>query len=495
VPITSKVLQPFLSLGINPETSLALQQPVGTNPEKSFAAQQHVDASSEQQPTKNDSEESLALQQPTQNDLEEQPAEKDSDLEEPPAEKDSWKALQDALSPVDAFPSSAVEGTQRELERQRQKRAREIQEEQDGANPTRIAMGIVQDCATVAYAFYSSEMWGAVMRATKGGTGNHDKIKQDPSMMGTAADWIIMGVAAAVLFELDIYLLQQLPETPKVHVSVLVFWILIAAAFWMETSYRLGPQAGVYWVSSYILDFACSFDSIFMLYVTVCTYEVPQRLLSKILFVNVLFAILFRTVLLVAPPILMDSLTFVPVVVGIGLVYCGVAQMTLREDDVADITRHPTLAPIKRMLGDRMCEFYDEDAEGFFIVLKGKLCVTMLAVVALSFFFLNFMFALDAVWAKTEIVPSKYINVNSSLLACFTLRALCSLLRDVLSWYSLARYAAGIIITFCGLQTLMSRMVYVNVLVSSIITVLILATSVGTAILRKDPSSGEDVKN
>jgi len=29
VPITSKVLQPFLSLGINPETSLALQQPVG----------------------------------------------------------------------------------------------------------------------------------------------------------------------------------------------------------------------------------------------------------------------------------------------------------------------------------------------------------------------------------------------------------------------------------------------------------------------------------
>lgn len=341
---------------------------------------------------------------------------------------------------------------------------------------------------------FESEAWDTFVYARK--FGPHEAVQQTVvpvrdsvhALLASAAstDWYVLAVALIMLLAVDIFILQHLPETSRTHIVLFVFWLLVAVGFCVEVWYRLGPRAGISWATGYLLEIVFSFDNVFMVYLIFATLETPRRLIAKALFIGVLGSICFRLAFFMGMASFLDKLKVIPYFTGMWLIYCGMKQVTAREDaDDVDVTQTTIVVWSKKLLGDRLGEWYDEEGEAVFMRdTKGKLCVTLLGVVVFSLLAADFVFALDVVLTKADKLPNAYLNFSSSALAVFAVRALFFVARDVFGRFSFAKYGVGVVLIFLGAETLMAHFVYVNALLSSVVIVAITAISIGLSMMR-----------
>merc|ERR1719323_1518874 len=291
---------------------------------------------------------------------------------------------------------------------------------------------------------------------------------------------------------MDVVILQHLPETARTHFVLLLFWVLVAVIFCVVVWLRLGPQAGAMWLTGYALELIFSLDNVFIVHLIFCTFETPRRLMAKALFLGILGSIGFRFVLFVGLASSMDRLKVIPYFLGLWLIYCGTRQVTVHDDEITDVTQTPIVRSFRRFMGDRLGEFYDEEGEALLAVSKGRLCMTLLGVVVFSLLFADFFFAMDVVLTKLEDIPNAYLNFSSSALAMFAIRAIFSAARDIFSRFSFVRYGIGLILLFMGGETLLSRAIYVNALMSCTVITIIVLLSVLLSSLR-DPCSKPEI--
>jgi len=276
---------------------------------------------------------------------------------------------------------------------------------------------------------------------------------------------------------MDMAILQQLPETSHTHVVLLLFWLMVAVVFCVEIWLRLGPEAGVIWITGYMLEIIFSADNIFVVHLLFCSFETPRRLMTKALFIGLLSSIVFRFAFMLGLASTLDRLAVIPYVMGLWLIYCGTKQVTVPEDETADVTQTTIVRTFRRFLGERLGEFYDEEGEALIAVQKGKYCMTLLGVVVICLFSVDFFLAFDVMLTKAEELPNLYLSFSSSVLAMFAVRGIFFATRDLLSRFGVVRYGIGLILLFMGAETLLSRAIYVNAIMSCAIIAVIMAIS------------------
>jgi len=281
----------------------------------------------------------------------------------------------------------------------------------------------------------------------------------------------------AVIIAMDVAILQQLPETSRTHVVLLLFWVMVAIVFCVEIWLRLGPQAGVVWITGYVLEVIFSVDNIFVIHLLFCSFETPRRLMTKALFIGLLSSIAFRFAFLLGLANTLDRLVVVPYVLGLWLIYCGTKQVTVHEDETVDVTQTTIVRTLRRFIGDRLGEFYDEEGEALIAEQKGKYCMTLLGVLVLCLLSVDFFLAFDVMLYKAEELPNPYLSLSSSALAMFTIRAIFFAARDVFSRFGIVRYGIGLVLLFMGAETLLCRAIYVNALMSCVIIAAIVVVS------------------
>lgn len=294
-------------------------------------------------------------------------------------------------------------------------------------------------------------------------------------------DWYFLAVVLALLVVMDLVVLQQLPETARTHVILLFFWILVAVACCMEVWLRLGPQAGLGWLTGYLLEVVFSIDNVFVFHLTFCTFETPRRLTAKAMFMGLIGSILFRFVFFFGLASMLDRLVVIPYILGTCLMYSGMKQVTSRDDELVDVTQTAPVRGFRNLLGERLGEFYDEEKEAMLAVSGKKLRITLLGVVVACLLFANFALAVDVTLTKAELFPNAYLNFFSSAIAMFAIRALFFVARDVFNRFTFAKYGVGLVLVFAGAEMLLARAVYVNALMSVAVTVLITTVSVGVS--------------
>lgn len=302
----------------------------------------------------------------------------------------------------------------------------------------------------------------------------------------SGAEWYFLLIVAIVVFAVDIVILQHLPEIERTHVGLLVFWVLIATAFCTEVWLRLGPRAGADWISGYMLEIVFSVENVFIAHLVFSTFETPRRLMRKALFVGILGSILFRFVFLLGLAETMYSFWVVPYFLGTWLLYCGLSHLFAQRDDdeFADITQTKVVRVLRHCLGDRLCDFYDEEGEAIFVISSGKVCMTMLGVVVLCLLSTDFFFGADGIMVKSARISNGYVNFSSSVIALLTQRALFFVVRDIFTRISLARYGLGVIFFFVGIEMLAARFMYVSALMSFVIVVHVVIAAIAASALR-----------
>lgn len=336
---------------------------------------------------------------------------------------------------------------------------------------------------------YEMEAWVSVLVARKSGPHRGTAAEWKPLREQAAAvfnsvpaaDWVVLVVVMYLMFFMDMTVLHQLPETGRTHVVQLVFWVLVALAIDAQVWLRLGPQAGICWVTGYIMEIVYSIDGVFVTHLVLSSMETPRRLTNKALYLSLIGSIILRFAYALGLAPFMNSLRVLPYAIGAWLLYWGSVRLTTTEEDDVDVLQTPAVRAARGLLGSRLGSFYDEEGEGFVAVSGGKHCATLLSVVMLCLFSADLVMGVDVALAKAELIPNAFINFSSSTLALFALRALFFVARDIFHRFSFTSYGTGLVLLLLGVESLIGGVVYVSAMMSCAAVILITALAVGVS--------------
>lgn len=285
-------------------------------------------------------------------------------------------------------------------------------------------------------------------------------------------EWYFFAVAISLMIAVDLVLLQHLPEIERTHVGILLFWVVVAGGFCMEVWVRRGQKAGISWASGYMLELIFSLKNLFIFNLIFHILDTPRRLMRKALLVTVIGSICLRFAFHVGLAASLNRITILPFALGAWLIYVGTQQLAVSgrcDEEATDVTQTSVVHVLRCLLGERLGEFYDEEGEAIILFTGKKVCVTLLGVVIACLLTVDLLFGPDATLVKLDLTQNPYLSFSSSILALFTLRALFSVFRDILSHLSHARYCTGLILFFVGSENLVAHFTEVSALMSLIV--------------------------
>jgi len=286
-----------------------------------------------------------------------------------------------------------------------------------------------------------------------------------------------------MLLTMDTLLLQNLPESRRSHVCVLLIWLAVTLACCVEVWVCAGAAAGTTWLFGYLMELLYSADHVFVMQLVFSSLDTPHRLMPKALYIAMISSMAFRLVGFLYAPVNSRCCSWI---LGTGLVYAGISRLSFqRLEQCADVTESAVVRFLRCILGDRLGEFYDEEGEAILVEVKGKYRLSLLGVVLLCLFVVNFLLSFDVVLAKSEMFNDVFLNFSSSILALFAIRSLFFVVRDFFNLSSITRSTLALVLLLMGLEMLAGPTIYVSAFTSCLVFSSLLALSVGIATLQQ----------
>eukprot|EP00434_Breviolum_minutum_P031855 symbB.v1.2.028172.t4/scaffold2961.1/size66437/4 len=302
--------------------------------------------------------------------------------------------------------------------------------------------------------------------------------------------------------DVDTLLLQNLPESRRSHVCVLLIWLAVTLACCVEVWVCAGAAAGTTWLFGYLMELLYSADHVFVMQLVFSSLDTPHRLMPKAaccravqlslscvaehvqaLYIAMISSMAFRLVGFLYAPVNSRCCSWI---LGTGLVYAGISRLSFqRLEQCADVTESAVVRFLRCILGDRLGEFYDEEGEAILVEVKGKYRLSLLGVVLLCLFVVNFLLSFDVVLAKSEMFNDVFLNFSSSILALFAIRSLFFVVRDFFNLSSITRSTLALVLLLMGLEMLAGPTIYVSAFTSCLVFSSMLALAVGIATLQQ----------
>lgn len=258
--------------------------------------------------------------------------------------------------------------------------------------------------------------------------------------MKEAGIWSVVWIAMALLFNYLFYeyTLNKFTTYPELAPAGL-------------SGYQVARQAGLEFLTGYIIEKSLSVDNLFVFVVIFSYFKIPLKYQHKVLFYGILGALIFRAIFIGLGSILMQY-QFVVILLGIFLIFTGIKLM-FGEDEM----QHPENNFILKNL-QKYLPVHNKLEDGRFLFKEnGKWMVTPLFIALMFIEISDVMFAIDSVPAIFAVTKEPLIVFTSNIFAILGLRSLFFLLANVVDKFYLLKYALSIVLVFIGL-----KMVWLN---------------------------------
>jgi len=287
-----------------------------------------------------------------------------------------------------------------------------------------------------------------------------------------AKDWIILAVVCVALCLLDGLVLRHAPDGFRWHLVVIGVWVIAAVLYLWVVWARMGKQAGIEWISGYVLEWMLSMDNLFIFHLVFQTYKTPPAQMHKAVFVGIIGAVVMRMIFFMVVSTLLHAVGWFRWPFGAMLVWSGV-EAVRGEDDDGDVKDTRLVRFLQWSCGGRIMDSYDEQGTRILVwdQATGKLKLSLLFVVIIIVEFSDIIFALDSVSAKVAQIPNQYIGFSSSVLAMFGLRATFFIVQDLVQMFDLLAYGLGVILVLIGVELMFGRWIHIGSGVECIIIV------------------------
>ncbi|GAB2964736.1 TerC family protein [Hymenobacter coalescens] len=260
------------------------------------------------------------------------------------------------------------------------------------------------------------------------------------------------------LFVLAMLLLDLLVLNRKAHVIRMrealawsAFWIALSLAFNYFVYREFGREAGMNFLTGYLLEKALSVDNLFVFLLIFTYFKVPGEYQHKILFWGVLGALVLRAVFIVLGAALISKFAWTLYLLGAFLVYTGVKMATSSGDPDID----PENNPVVKFLSRHLPITSRYEGGKFFVRREKLLFATPLFVVLVMVETTDVVFAADSIPAILAVTQDKFIVYTSNVFALLGLRALYFALAGLMALFHYLHYGLSLILIFIGAKLLL----------------------------------------
>ena len=272
-------------------------------------------------------------------------------------------------------------------------------------------------------------------------------------MENTPLFWILFNLFVIGLLLLDLLVFNRRAHAVKLGEALgwSVFWITLSLSFNYLVYRTMGHEAGLQWLTGYLVEKALSVDNLFVFLVIFSYFKVPAEYQHRVLFWGVLGALVLRGIFIVAGAALLAKFHFLLYLLGAFLVYTGV-RMAFSASGEPEID--PNGNPIVRFLSRHLPITRQLDGGRFFTRRDGVRFATPLLVVLVMVETTDVVFAADSIPAILAITRDTFVVYTSNVFALLGLRALYFALSSLITLFHYLHYGLALILMFIGAKLL-----------------------------------------
>jgi tellurite resistance protein TerC len=262
--------------------------------------------------------------------------------------------------------------------------------------------------------------------------------------------WVGFGVLVAVLLALDLLVFHRHDRVPSLRESAgwTVFWCGLAAAFNGLVWWGLGHEAGMAFLTGYVIEWSLSMDNVFVFAVVFRFFQIPAQYQYRVLFWGILGAIVLRLAFVLAGTQLIHHFDWVLPLFGLLLIYTAI-RLAWQAGSQVHPEKSLVLRAARRLLPVSRGS-YAQHGHAFLVHEDGQLCLTPLLLVLLVMESTDVLFAVDSVPAVFGITLDPFIVFTSNIFAVLGLRALYFLLAGIMQIFAYLHYGLAAVLAFVG---------------------------------------------
>ncbi len=265
--------------------------------------------------------------------------------------------------------------------------------------------------------------------------------------MTTIWHWAAFNLLVLVLLAFDLGVLHKNHREVGVKESLWLSlgYFILAMGFSGVIFHYEGHQAGMEFLTGYLIEKSLSVDNIFVFVLIFTHFQVPKKAQHTVLFWGILGALVMRAALILAGAAIISAFHWVIYVFGAFLILTGI-KMLLAADDKPDLS------------GNRVTKFMrrhfpvteDYVGERFVVRQHGKKLITPLLIVLVMVEFSDVVFALDSIPAIFAITKDPFLVYTSNVFAILGLRALFFALAGIIHRFHYLKYGLSIVLVLIG---------------------------------------------
>ncbi|HLY63730.1 MAG TPA: TerC family protein [Terriglobia bacterium] len=252
-------------------------------------------------------------------------------------------------------------------------------------------------------------------------------------------------VLGALALDLGVFQRRRKVLTFRQAILASVVWIALALAFNLGVYFWRGPQAGLEFLTGYVLEISLSLDNVFIFALTFSYSAVPPENQHRVLFWGVVGALVMRVIFIVAGVALVTHFRWVFYIFGGFLVFSGISLFREKKENVPP-GRNPVMKLARRLFA------VTEQYEGalFFVRRNGRLLATPLFFVLLMIETTDVFMAVDSIPAVLGVTTDSFIVFASNIFAVLGLRALYFVLARALVKFRYLHLGLALVLVFIG---------------------------------------------
>ncbi len=293
--------------------------------------------------------------------------------------------------------------------------------------------------------------------------------------------WVGFNAVVLALLAFDLGVLHRKSE--KVTLKEAATWsavfVALSLSFAFAVYHNLGRQAGLEFLTGYLIEYALSVDNIFVFVLIFSYFKVPEKYQHRVLFWGIIGALVLRGVMIFAGSALVSRFSWTLYIFGAFLLITGI-RMAIEKDAVAyDPEKDPVLRFARRFL--RVTSEYH--GKQFFVQLpdeSGKMrrTATPLFIVLIIVETTDVTFATDSIPAIFAVTRDPFIIYTSNVCAVLGLRALYFLLANVMDKFAYLKLGLSLVLIFIGTKMLVEHFFHIPIVASLGVVAAILVSSI-----------------
>ncbi len=293
--------------------------------------------------------------------------------------------------------------------------------------------------------------------------------------------WVGFGVFIAGMLAVDLGVLNR--KAHVISVPEAARWtgvvVTMAALFNAWVFHERGSEAGLQFLTGYLIELALSVDNIFVFILVFSYFRVPPQYQHRVLFWGILGALVMRGAMIGAGVVLIREFHWVIYVFGAFLIVTGI-RMAKPDDIEVEPEANPLLRLIRRFLpvtpdyeGQR---FFVRRADGARTRLLATPLFVVLAVVETT----DLVFAVDSIPAIFAITTDPFLLFTSNVFAILGLRSMYFLLAGIIDRFRYLKFGVAVVLVFVGTKMLVG---IVDVTVPVGVSLGVVAFSLGASVV------------